>query len=84
MQEVSCRKCGYTWQTKSTARRISCSKCKTSITLSIKSNTISPILRLPLKVVESAAFSKIRLWAKSNGEQYLELRGDKDGVLSLA
>lgn len=28
---VMCNKCGYEWDTKSSARRIACSKCKTSI-----------------------------------------------------
>lgn len=31
--ELVCKKCGYVWNTNSKARRISCSKCKTSITI---------------------------------------------------
>ena len=33
MQEITCKHCGYHWITRSTKTRISCSKCKTSITI---------------------------------------------------
>jgi hypothetical protein len=33
MYEITCQKCGYVWNTKSKERRISCSRCKTSITI---------------------------------------------------
>lgn len=31
IMEMHCGHCGYEWTTKSTAKRISCSRCKTSI-----------------------------------------------------
>lgn len=31
--EIVCKKCGYKWNYKGSATRISCSKCKTSITI---------------------------------------------------
>jgi hypothetical protein len=31
--QLVCNKCGYAWNTKSKAKRVSCSKCKTSITI---------------------------------------------------
>ena len=102
MQTI-CKKCGYEWDYKGSASRISCSKCKTSITIQQKPSQLlqgndmiitppsdlfihkekSTEFRIPLKLLDDLSFFRAKNWAKTNGETYMTLKADKEGVLSL-
>lgn len=41
-------------------------------------------VKLPLKLLDSIAFAKAKAWAKTNGQDYIELKPNSEGVLSLA
>lgn len=124
--EIVCRKCAYKWDYKGKATRISCSKCKTSITIQRRlqehsllqskedlivtppsdlfvhkvptpqeTKSVSVVDRvhfelptfdvcLPLNLLDSVAFSRAKVWSKTNGEDHIKLKSNGEGVLSLA
>lgn len=90
MMHIQCTHCGHEWHTKSTAKRISCSKCKTSI------RGHHPEIPDPPSIIEQLTevkFSKAlwkdvrlsqRFMALDNmGETYITLKVDSNGILSL-
>ena len=85
--EVKCNKCGYLWEYKGDKRRISCSKCKTSIIIPgrpfVGSKPKITSYKLGLKVVDSLAFNRAKAWCKTNGDDYITLKADSEGILSL-
>jgi hypothetical protein len=106
MQYLSlvCSKCGHKWYYKGNKHRISCSKCKTSITLQNpyvkqpetrtvnvpETHTVNvPItitqktFPLTLELLDSIKFSRAKAWAKTNGQDRIELIVNSEGVLSL-
>lgn len=40
-------------------------------------------LCLPIKLLDSIAFDRAKSWAKTNGEDYIALKADKEGILAL-
>lgn len=94
---LTCTRCGYKWNYTGTKHRTSCSKCRTSITIVKRNNAIYTIqerqplrkpmdaktIRLYLKLIDSLAFSRAKSWAKTNGQDYIELKTDDNGQASL-
>ena len=87
-------RCKYEWYSTSRAeKRMSCSKCKTSIhfvlapaatttttttttmaAVSSSSSSSPQTIRLPLTLIESLSFQRKIAWAKTNGEDYIEIK----------
>ena len=81
---VVCKHCGYSWVSRSKAKdRLSCSKCKTSIRLSPTKNPETGKYRINIAFIDSLAFNRAKVWAKTNGEDYITLKANKEGILSL-
>lgn len=91
-----CKRCKHEWEYAGDKHRTSCPKCKTSITvknpyvkepetrtfyrpITITQNTH----RLTLELLDSIKFSRAKSWAKTNGQDYIELKVNSEGVLSL-
>lgn len=118
MQELVCKKCGYVWRYTGNKRRISCSKCKTSITINpdkdkdkqkpkpattARRTEIPPATTtakpIPIPTATETALpqqAKFRVslyfdkrleqmlfHCRSMGDNYITLKVDKDGFLSL-
>jgi LSD1 subclass zinc finger protein len=97
--QIVCKRCKHTWDYTGNARRISCSKCKTSITLQNQNPYVKqpethttvhvPIITtqktfiLTLELLDSIKFSRAKAWAKTNGQDSIELKVDDKGILSL-
>lgn len=97
IMQLSCTKCGYVWNYSGNKHRTSCSKCRTSITIVKHANAIYTIqerqplskpldnktIRLYVKLIDSLAFTRAKSWAKTNGQDYIELKTDDNGDASL-
>lgn len=90
--EIVCKKCAYKWNYKGKAKRISCSKCKTSITVykhesdnTVMVDEFIPIkgLKFPLSLWKDVRLAQRMQHLPSTGETYIMLKADKEGVLSL-
>lgn len=105
--EMHCGHCGYEWTTKSTAKRISCSRCKTSIrvhppppsepvAIPIKdpeiptwesSNTPNnkqlTEVKFPPSLWKDARLSQRFMALANMGEEYVILKVNDEGILSL-
>lgn len=57
MSEITCKRCGYKWNYRGTAKRISCSHCKTTITLNPQSDG-SVVVATALEAESAPAVSK--------------------------
>lgn len=91
VMQLSCKKCGYTWQYAGNKHRTSCSKCRTSITLSGIDKTIQEVekvlntkrqYRLTRKTIDSHAWTKAYGWSNSNKEDII-FKANDEGILSL-
>ena len=95
--EIVCKRCNNTWDYKGSSRRVACSKCKTSITISHQPEPVHVIETIIPKSKQSIAkevkFTKT-LWKDARlsqrmmglenmGEKWLVLKVDDDGFLSL-
>lgn len=90
--EIVCKKCGYKWNYKGKAKRISCSKCKTSITIALQNPgplpPMPPLIkikqfRLTRKTIKSHAWTQAYGWSNSNDEDII-FKANEEGILSLA
>src|SRR5512134_3293758 len=94
MQEIVCKKCGYAWKYAGTKARTSCSKCKTSVTLSAVDKVIQEInktlnqspslmteVQFPLSLWKDARLAQRFMALKSTGESSIILKVDSQKVL---
>ena len=89
--KIHCGHCGYEWETKSTAKRISCSMCKTSIRINPRAiaQSTAPMANLetvsmPLPLAQQLnKFMLARMIgiANSNGDASIMFKINEQGEL---
>lgn len=87
MQQLVCKHCGYVWHYKGDKKRISCSKCKTSIRLST-SKVIrkynEAFLSLPLaERLNKFLLAKLIGMARAEGQDRIRLNINQHGDVYL-
>lgn len=85
--QLTCKRCNHSWDYKGNADRVSCSHCRTSITVHKQPPEPEPLkqgeFRLYLNELDSHNFRGTVARTRNMGEDYITLKADKDGILTL-
>lgn len=49
----------------------------------LKRTEVPQRLCLPIQLLDSIAFDRAKSWAKTNGEEYITLKANSEGILAL-
>lgn len=86
IMEMHCKRCGYSWSSKSIKHRICCPGCKTSLTQrNIVRNVHDTEVYFPVALLDKHHWTKAVGWAKSNQEPFIKMSFEKGSeVLTLS
>lgn len=79
---TSCSKCKTSITIKSQPQIVDGSK-KHLITASHHTTLTNHSIQIPIELLNSLAFNRAIQWAKTNGEDYITLKANSEGILSL-